>query len=80
MFDDIRGLIGFILFFAILCVAVGGFALGASRLLVEVKCSSFEATGYETEVFGLSCYAKVDGKYVPAEYVFGKAVELRTKN
>ena len=76
MFDFVK----FIAFFVVLVAAIAGIAFGAAKVLGEMKCSSFEATGYQTELFGLTCYAKVDGKFVPVEYVFGDAVELRTKN
>jgi len=61
-----------IIFFAV-CVPV--------YIADRVDCSGFqEATGIETQYSGLKCYAKVDGKFVPKEYVFGNAIEARVKN
>jgi hypothetical protein len=60
---------------SIFCVIFGLDYIGKS-----IDCGGFErATGIETRMAGFSCYAKVDGKFVPAAFVFGKARELRIK-
>jgi len=42
-------------------------------------CKGFEAaTGYETK-YSFGCYAKVEDKWVPSQFVFGDAHELRKK-
>lgn len=59
----------------IVCVGVSFFSL--FWFVESSKCAAFgRATGYETK-FDWDCYAKVDGKFVPREFVFGRAIELR---
>jgi hypothetical protein len=63
---------GFIV--AVAAVLIGG-ALGASYL----DCRGFgKTTGIETQ-WNWGCYAKVNGEWVPKDYVFGDAHELRGK-
>lgn len=45
-----------------------------------VDCAGFQnGTGIETR-WSWGCYAKVNGEWVPKDYVFGKAHELRFKD
>ena len=45
-----------------------------------LSCRGFQqGTGIETRWFW-SCYAKMDGVWVPKDYVFGSAKELRLKD
>lgn len=60
---------------AIVCF---GSVIGMAWLVTYIHCSSFaEGTGYPTKQVKLSCYAQVDGKWVPKNYVFGRANEIR---
>lgn len=66
--------LGIVTFLAVFWVAFGMFSLSDA-----VNCWAFSnATGYETK-WRLTCYAKVDNKWVPKQYVFGNAHELRIK-
>lgn len=68
-------------FFSIITGAaiILGILITTPMILTNVAiCHGFQSTGYETK-FDWGCYAKVDGKWVPADYVFGKANELRLK-
>ena len=63
----------FFIFLALAFIAL--FALSISY----ASCKGFEdGTGIETK-FEFGCYANVDGKWLPAEYVFGDVNELRIK-
>lgn len=54
----------------------GGIIYTADR----IDCSGFEtATGTKTEYHGFTCYAQVQGQWVPKQYVFGDAHEVRLK-
>lgn len=50
---------------------------GIAYVMDSLSCAGFQkGTGYETR-YNLGCYANVDGKWVPKEYVFGNANEIR---
>jgi len=56
-----------------------GFVTGVLCAHEYVMCTGLErATGIETR-YDWACYAKVDGKWVPANYVWGDAHEMRVK-
>ena len=64
------------------CIIAGCFLLvfGAVLGLTLWECNGFgKATGLDTRVEGGSCYANVDGKWVPSKFVFGTAHEVRRK-
>lgn len=71
--EDLR-LVGFIVGIVFAIIGAGlalGFALDA------VHCAGFgRATGHETR-YHLACYVKVGDRWVPLDYVYGNAVELR---
>lgn len=71
--------------FKLLCF-LAGFVLvviGLFGLLLYglhwANCKSFEVTGNEVKFSYGNCYVKVDNNWVPKEFVFGKAQELRIK-
>ena len=44
------------------------------------KCSGIQkATGMETNMVNMSCYVKVDGKFVPSEVAFQKQLSVEIK-
>jgi hypothetical protein len=52
--------------------------LGSAFALADyIKCSGFERSTGITTLWNFGCYANVDGKWVPQEYVYGNAHELR---
>lgn len=72
---DFFELLGSIL--CMLTLVIGGI-FGIAYMLDKTQCDGFSsATGYETKYRGLNCYAKYNGQWVPKEYVFGKALEVR---
>lgn len=76
MFQDLMEFFApFFLIGAVLIFVVTGLAVGLEML----DCSGFaRGTGYETR-WAWGCYAKVGNEWVPKDYVFGKAQELRLK-
>lgn len=54
--------------------------VGIGALIAAHNCAGMEeATGIKTTYAGLECYAELEGRMVPHEYVFGDALELRVK-
>jgi hypothetical protein len=73
---DFFTFVGSILVFAIVVVSlIVGIASGIDYL----ECQGFKNTGYETK-WEWSCYANVDGHWVPRAFVFGNAQEVRLKH
>lgn len=55
------------------------FIIGVAFGLDYADCRGFESgTGIKTK-WAWSCYAEVDGKWVPKQYAFGEAHEVRVK-
>ena len=76
MIDDLLEVFVMVaLVIALVALAIGGTAISTSYL----SCRGFaNGTGIETR-WEWGCYAKVDGKWVPSQYVFGAANEVRLK-
>ena len=62
----------------ILAFTLGG-VLGMVSFVDYMTCRGFANTGYETR-WEFGCYAKVDGKWIPKDYVYGNAHEIRMKD
>jgi len=75
--DDFIEFLG-IMFVAIIAIVLAIFI--PAYAFDRISCSGFESgTGHQTKYEGLQCFAKVDDQWVPKEYVFGDAKELRLK-
>lgn len=62
--------------FVAIFLPLGGLFIGVDYY----QCQGFgKATGHEVQYVGLECYAKLDGKFVPSKFVFGKSIELRAR-
>ncbi len=76
MLDD---LLDFFVPLAIVVLVLGGATIAIVAGIDYLSCRGFsKGTGIDTR-WEWGCYANVDGKWVPSEYVFGKAKELRIK-
>lgn len=74
--DDFLGPLVFMIALMLL-VFLGIF--GIVTTIEYVDCLGFESgTGIKTK-WAWGCYAEVDGKWVPKQYAFGDAHELRVK-
>jgi len=62
----------------VLAVALVG-VFGIICVVDYTTCKGFATTGYETR-WHFGCYAKVDGTWMPKEYVYGSAQEIRIKD
>jgi hypothetical protein len=68
---------------AMIAIIFGIVILGVLSMVAGtdyLDCRGFQTgTGIETK-WEWGCYAKVDGQWVPKQYVFGKANEIRLKD
>ena len=69
----------FFVVFGIAIAVIFGGIFGLYATVDYMACRGFaKGTGMETR-WEWGCYAKVDGKWVPKEFVFGNAHDLRVK-
>jgi hypothetical protein len=75
MRDFFEIMFGAVILLAVTCAGL----FGVVCLVDYTTCKGFANTGYETR-WQFGCYAKVDGTWMPKEYVYGSAQEIRIKD
>lgn len=79
--NDISDLIGIAFILCTILIIVLLSVGGVSYIGEIIECYGFEdATKIETKMEGFTCYAHVDGKWIPKDFVYGSAHDIRMHN
>jgi hypothetical protein len=63
----------------VIIIGIATLVVGGMTTISYLQCYGLHrATGIEVR-YDFGCYAKVDNRWVPSQYVFGTAHELRIK-